>query len=498
MGPALLLALISFGVFFWITAQRVSYPFEIEWMEGGSLQHLTRILSGQALYAAPSIDFVPYPYPPFYYYAAIPIANLTGVNLLSLRLLSLLATVATAVTLYALVRHETQRWEIGVIAAGLFIATYRASGAYMDVGRIDSLFVALVLGGVYALRVRDDSTGLVLAGVLVFLASMTKQTGLVLFGPLFLWCFYRDWIAGGHGAARYRRTICFVGATLGLVLIGTFLLSRGENSHFFFYVLGAQSGHAIRWPMVPAFFWNDLFLAVPLGVFAAAIWIWRSEDKLGVLFYVAYLIGTVVACIVPRIKVGGAMNNLIPLHACLVLLTGVALGKILRLEGHRRWVAPVAALALVLQFAWLGFDPRIALPRRGDAAAGMRFVKQLAVIRGEVLIPAHGYLAGLVGKRVYAHQMPVDDLANSGLPGSEALRGEFSDAIAEQRFAVIIDSTSHFLEHYPDDHVLKEHYRVSGPVFEHGGDLVPRSGWQVGPGLVWVPRDEVSQPTLSQ
>ncbi len=489
MGVPLLMTVASLGVFLWVTIQRVLHPFELEWMEGGSLQHLSRILSGQALYAAPSIDFVPYPYPPFYYLAAVPVASLVGVNLLSLRLVSLLATVASAVILCALVRRETQRWELGIITAGLFVATYRISGAYMDVARIDSLFVALILGAVYLLRVRDDSRGLVLAAGLVFLASMTKQTGLAVFGPLFLWSFYRDWTAAGSGASRYRRTVCLVGTTFVLVVFGTLLFSRGENSHFLFYVLGAQSGHAIRWPMVPYFFWKDLFLAVPLAVFAGVIWAWRSEDRLGVLFYLAYFTGTVVACIVPRIKVGGAMNNLIPLHACLVLLLGIALGALLNREGHRPWVMPLAVASLVVQFAWLSFDPRLALPRPGDAAAGRRFVKRLTTIEGEVLIPAHGYLAGLAGKRIYAHQMPVDDLANSGLPGSESLREEFREAIAARRFDVIVDSGTRFLEHYPDDSVLEQHYRMSGPVFSRRGELVPRSGSQIGPGRVWVRRD---------
>ena len=101
----------------------------------------------------------------------------------------------------------------------------------------------------------------------------------------------------------------------------------------------------------------------------------------------------------------------------------------------------------------------------------------------------HGYLAGLAGKRVFAHQMPVDDLANSGLPGAELLRSEFRAAIEARRFAVIVDSTSGFLEQYPDDRVLKEHYQVTGPAFEEPRVLVPRSGWQVSPGKVWAPRE---------
>ena len=505
MGPPLFLALVSLCVFVWITVQRAQHPFELEWMEGGSLQHLTRILTGQALYAAPSIDFVPFPYPPLYYYAAIPVTSLVGVNLLSLRIVSLLATFTTAALLCGLVRHETRRWEIGVICAGLFLATYRASGAYMDVGRIDSLFVALVVGGVYLLRVRDDLVGVALAGVLAFLASMTKQTGLALFAPLVFWCLYRDWIAVDVAAGRYRRSIAFVATILGLVTVASILLSRGENSHFFFYLLGAQSGHEIRWSLLPYFFWKDLFMALPLAVlavfavlagsrFGSGSWtIKRSEDKLGMLFYLAYFAGTVIAWIVPRIKVGGAMNNLIPLHACLVLMLGVALGMLLDRERQSRGVATLLSALLVCQFAWLGFDPHIALPKPGDVVAGKRLVEQLSTAEGEVLIPAHGYLAGLAGKRLFAHQMPVDDLANSGLPDAEVLREEFSNAIANRRFGIIIDSTSRFLEQYPDDHVLEENYRIAGPVFGNIGKLVPRSGWQVGPGVVWVPREKSPQ-----
>lgn len=492
MGLAVALAIIAINVVFWATVQRAFHPFELEWMEGGSLQHLNRVLAGLPLYPAPSLDFVPFPYPPFYYYVAIPFTKLTGATLLSLRLVSQLATLASCVVIFALVRHETRRWDLGVVCAGLFIATYRISGAYMDVGRIDALFVALMLGGIYFLRSRNDTRGLAIAGVFAFLAMMTKQTGLAIFAPMILWCLYRDSIAMNPfvSGPRFGRTLCFAGTTLGLTLLGTLLLSRGENNHFVFYILGAQSGHEIRWAMLPYFFWNDLIYALPVAAAAAGLWGWRSKDRLTLLFYFLFLLGIVVAWIVPRAKVGGALNNLIPLHACLVVLLGVALGELLKMESRRHWVAPAAAICVSLQFLWLAFDPRITLPLPGDAEAGARFVKQLEASTGEVLIPAHGYLAGLAGKPVYAHQMPIDDLSRSGLPGAESMRKEIADAIATRRFALIVDSTSRFLEHFPNDSVLKENYRVAGPVFEKGRTLTPRSGWQVGPGLVWVPRDE--------
>jgi hypothetical protein len=44
--------------------QRLGTPIELEWMEGGSLQMMYRVLSGKPLYAPTSIEFVPYTYTP--------------------------------------------------------------------------------------------------------------------------------------------------------------------------------------------------------------------------------------------------------------------------------------------------------------------------------------------------------------------------------------------------------------------------------------------------
>ena len=37
--------------------RRITYPFELEWMEGGSLEHLMRVLRGERLYLRPSLEF---------------------------------------------------------------------------------------------------------------------------------------------------------------------------------------------------------------------------------------------------------------------------------------------------------------------------------------------------------------------------------------------------------------------------------------------------------
>ena len=80
-----------------------------------------------------------------------------GFELFTLRVVSLLSTLLSAGLIFALVRFETQRPSIAIAGAGLFLATYIESGAYMDVARLDAFFVAVVLAGVAMLRMRDDA-----------------------------------------------------------------------------------------------------------------------------------------------------------------------------------------------------------------------------------------------------------------------------------------------------------------------------------------------------
>lgn len=498
--PALILALVYIGLFVGLALTRLSYPFELEWMEGGSLQHLSRLLAGEPLYPPPGLEFVPFPYPPLYYHAAALFTPLFGAGFLALRTLSLLSALGVHLLIYYMVKRETGRWQLGVISAGIFAATYRASGAYFDIARIDSFFLLLALASVCLLRFRRDRPGLMLAALFAFLAVMTKQTGLALLGPSLLWCAFVDWGSHGWQLTRWRRLIFFGLPSLLSVALATWWLEVSSGGQFLFYILGAQQGHDIRFHMIPYFFGMDLFAVLPVSVLALVLGLlivsWRRQ-RVGALFYGLLSLGIVVSCLVPRVKVGGALNNLIPVHAWLAILGGVAAGHLLNAgqagtSWLRGWIGPAIAVGLALQLVWLRYDPAIVLPSARDRAAGERVVERLRRVEGEVLVPAQGYLAGMAGKRVFAHQMPVDDLSRSGLPGAEALRGEFRQAIDEQRFEIIIDSTSHFLRHYPDDRVLQARYRVLGPVLQQHDLLKPLSGWRVGLGEVWVPRESAA------
>ena len=144
--------LVLFSAFFliqllWVTAGRVGYPFEIEWMEGGMLTHAIRLAEGQAIYAQPSTEFVPFFYTPGYPALLAAFGQIFGgVDFALARAVSLAATLITMWLLFQVVRRETDV-RFGFIAVGLYAALFRTNGAFYDLARPDALYMALVFCG---------------------------------------------------------------------------------------------------------------------------------------------------------------------------------------------------------------------------------------------------------------------------------------------------------------------------------------------------------------
>ena len=58
---------IGIGALLWRTVSpRLSYPYDLEWMEGGMLLHADRVMQAEPLYVLPSADFIPFIYTPLY------------------------------------------------------------------------------------------------------------------------------------------------------------------------------------------------------------------------------------------------------------------------------------------------------------------------------------------------------------------------------------------------------------------------------------------------
>src|SRR5262249_13265813 len=146
--------------------------------EGATLDHVRRVLTDAPLYARPSLDFVAFAYPPLYYYLAALGLRIGGSGFAAMRAISIAASGGSLVLIYVLVRAESGH-RIAFVSAGLFVATYASSGAWLDLGRVDSLYLCLALATGVVLVRATSPLHFAAAGLLAALALLTKQTILV-------------------------------------------------------------------------------------------------------------------------------------------------------------------------------------------------------------------------------------------------------------------------------------------------------------------------------
>src|SRR4051794_39940407 len=77
-----------------VALRRLGSQAELEWMEGGMVDQVRRLVSARPVYAEPSLSQTSYLYPPGYLVVAGLASKVFGVSLATLRLVSLLASVS--------------------------------------------------------------------------------------------------------------------------------------------------------------------------------------------------------------------------------------------------------------------------------------------------------------------------------------------------------------------------------------------------------------------
>jgi hypothetical protein len=183
-----LLTALSISVFVVLLINQLNFPLNLEEMEGTILQHVRRLAAGLPIYVQPSPEFVPLAYNPLYYLISIPFGWVFGLNLTALRLLATLALVGCGVLMYFIVaRHaESKRW--GLVAAGLFAASYRAMDAYLNGVHADSWFLFTVLLGSYVIDLNRSRRWNITGFLVLVSAFWFKQHGalFVVGGVLYL------------------------------------------------------------------------------------------------------------------------------------------------------------------------------------------------------------------------------------------------------------------------------------------------------------------------
>lgn len=435
-------AVVFAAMYFYTALPRLVYPYDLDFDEDSILMQTLRLAQGLPVYIAPNAVFNPHVYMPLYFWLGSWLIRLSGPSLVPLRLLSLAATCATTFLIYWIAQRETnERW-MALACAGLFLGGYRINGFWYELVRVDSLFVALMMGGL-ALGIygRDSKTKLISAAFVLALAFFTKQGGAFIgvgFG-IYLLVVHQNETAGllssqrqisaapssneraqpheprrrvpGHVGALVlvgRRVLWFL-VPFGLfTLVPLFALNGLTDGWFFYHVFFIGSADPIEISRVFNFTIFDLVGVMGGLVFmtlVTAFWIIRAQGWRGLLgapWLVAIVLGVLVSGL-GRARVGGNLNDRMPAYALLCIAPAL-LFKLwdgrdaLRLNLFKLMPQTLLAAAILVQFALGVYYPPRYLPTSDMYASGASLIHRIATINGPVFVMMHPYYALLAGK----------------------------------------------------------------------------------------------------
>ncbi|MBN8550130.1 MAG: glycosyltransferase family 39 protein [Deltaproteobacteria bacterium] len=419
------LIVFLYSVFF-----RFTYPYELDLIEGGMLEQVRHVAHGGSLYAKPSLEFAAFIYGPLFTYLAAYASAIFGEGFENIRLLSILATVFSCVAIFQIVRKGVGSRLPGFFAAMLFLGTYADCGFSFDQGRVDALFVSLLLWGYYFLRFGSAERGWIAAALLLAAAFFTKQIALI---PIL--CLIP--------VARQRGTRCFLLFCLCLLMLcvgGAFAINYLSGGWYFYYAFDLPAQHDTRVAYYQYFWLSDVLLVMPiaalLSVFGLYLQAKRSRDET-FIGNLSLLSGFVMLSWVSRLHAGGIENVLAPAYAAFSIVAVSTLP-------YLKHIASGYAL-LFAQFLLLIHPVNAALPPSADRAADDQIVKLISSYVGDVFVPYHPYLLSLSGKQSHVHHWALYDVLR-GDPDGEAprLRQELESAFSARKFAAIITDDGWF------------------------------------------------------
>ncbi|MFT5287100.1 MAG: 4-amino-4-deoxy-L-arabinose transferase-like glycosyltransferase [Planctomycetota bacterium] len=477
----LIAAVAHVALFIYAVSGRLFYPFELEWMEGSCVDLVARIRAGSAIYGEPSLEFVPYLYAPFYFYISAAVSTLTGDGFLALRLISVLATAGCFELVRRWVSKQSHSSAAGFSAGAAFLACFAIGGAWLDLGRVDSLFLFLLLLASYLLRFGESQRSLILAAGIATLAILTKQTGL----PVAL-------ALVGALAFRPRAMLVFGGCLLLFAGGATWLLDWLHDGWYWFFSYELPARHSIMTKDLLSFWWIDMLSTVPVLFALTLAFLYRlakAKQFESLVFHGGLVGGMLIAAYLSRLHRGGYENVLLPAYLVLALHAGFQLAHswsstTLRNSLSTHVIRWGVSIAFILQLAALVYDASALIPTSEDRRAGYELVERIASVEGDVLIPSHGYLAAAAGKQTYAHLMAIEDLRRSGEEQiAHKLKLEINAALADHRFGALCLDDAFMVGTY----AVKPSYKKAGEVFDDEHVFWPTTGRATRPKFFWVP-----------
>lgn len=499
-------ALWQIATLLYTISQRVAYPYDLEWMEGGMLQHAQRIADGDGIYGPPSIDFIPYLYTPLYPGVIAAIGGIFGISYALGRMISVLALFGIGAVTIAAITGSARRaaragaddraaaWLGVALALGAFAAAYPYCEGWYDLVRNDTFFLFLVTAGMHC-AVRWSRTGsgwggagrIAAVGTLLALSFFAKQTGILYVGLGGLFVLALAW----------RRAPIYGLAAAAVGLGGVVALQRRTDGWFWYWVHDVHQAHDFNMKRFWDSFGNILghfplltaMIAVGLIVVAVTGIVRRTVPAAArplLVWTPVYAVSIVVGAIGYGTQ-WAVFNAYMPamLHGAIAAGCAIpAIAACVRLLAPNQWAgrALVSAAAVALVAApgaynlWTArWQPKAYIPTAADVAGGDALIKRIAAVDGDVWVPFEPWYGHLAGKRMFTHRMGIGDVGVGTVV--KPVLG-LQETLRDHAFAAIV------LDSGAQPGLITGAYRLD--------DRLPprpevRTGNRVVPAAIWVP-----------
>ncbi|MBC7985360.1 MAG: glycosyltransferase family 39 protein [Sphingomonadaceae bacterium] len=342
----LLLAMLAgrFAIFLVDSWAAATYSYELDYGEGIVWQQADMIFEGRGYGDITRYPFIVFHYPPLYHLVSGGLARLTGLDpLLTGRLVSLLATLATAALIFWMVSGAAERRRDALPSAAIaallpFLTTpFLLWSPLMRVDMLALLFGTAGIALIVASRERPRLA--ILAGLCFALAVFTRQTAI--FAPAA--CFAALLLVDR------RRALFAIAVTVGwgLIFLAAAIIATdgGFLDHVFLYNINRFSaehfarymGRALR-PQLPLLLLAAL-VTIGLIVYLArlrresgsrAFFAAIAEDRGRFTLLVALIYLAISAAGLAMVaKIGSNLNYFLDFYVAITLVVGIALHLLL-------------------------------------------------------------------------------------------------------------------------------------------------------------------------
>ena len=495
-GTAAAVSVLAAVAYLALAALRLSHPLELEWMEGGILDQVRIVRGGGVLYGPPAVEFTPFVYPPLYTWSVALLAGALPLSFALARAVSGLSMLAALALVWRVVRSETGDRLAATAALGLLAASYGLTGFWYDLARPDTLALALWLAALPALRRPRAPAWAVVGGLTLAASVLAKQT------------FAGVAVATLIGAASVSRRRASIAASTFLTTLAVLALAleRASDGWFLYYVAELPARHGAALARAPELVLPMLARTGPALALAAAALALAPADAGRKLsrFYGPIVVAAVGTAALTRLHAGGYRNSWMPAAAALALAAGLLVGWSRRGETGADTCLPeprgpgattgrrarTVALVLWLQFGLLAYDPRDALPARGDRACAESLLARLRDLPENTWMPAGGFYRHLAGRQgLDAHAYALSDVFRAhGAERGDELRSELVERLRRQRYDAVVIGTRE-LRTLPAEveAALRAVYVPAGRIFPDQRCAFPRSGYPTRPEAVLIP-----------